>query len=160
MAIDMFLKVDGVSGETKDAKHAGCVDALSFNWGANQPGNMHIGGGGGAGKVTFNDLNVQAYIDKATPTIMQFCASGKHVSAVTLTICKAGGNPVEYTQIELQDVIVTGTDFNGAGSADRILVNYRFQAAKVKLHYWEQTSQGGKGPETQSGWDIKANRTM
>jgi len=56
MAIDMFLKVEGVTGESKDANHASWIDVLSFNWGAAQPGNMAVGGGGGAGKVNFQDL--------------------------------------------------------------------------------------------------------
>ncbi|EPC4310549.1 type VI secretion system tube protein Hcp, partial [Cronobacter sakazakii] len=51
MAIDMFLKVEGVTGESKDANHSSWIDVLSFNWGAAQPGNMAVGGGGGAGKV-------------------------------------------------------------------------------------------------------------
>ncbi|AGB84016.1 hemolysin-coregulated protein (uncharacterized) [Serratia sp. FGI94] len=160
MAVDMFLKVDGVSGESKDAGHSGCTDVQSFNWGANQPGNMHVGGGGGAGKVTFKDLNVHAFIDKATPAIIGYCASGKHVSSVTLTVCKAGGQQIEYAKVELKDVLVTGVDVSGAGSADGIPVNYSFQAAQVKIHYWEQTEKGGKGAEIQSGWNIKTNKLM
>ncbi|EKP4478785.1 type VI secretion system tube protein Hcp, partial [Cronobacter dublinensis] len=69
MAIDMFLKVEGVTGESKDANHSNWIDVLSFNWGAAQPGNMSVGGGGGAGKVNFQDLAVQAIVDKGTPAI-------------------------------------------------------------------------------------------
>lgn len=160
MAIDMFLKVDGVTGESKDANHKNWVDALSFNWAASQPGNMSVGGGGGAGKVQFRDLNVQAVIDKATPAIMKYCASGKHVAKVELSICKAGGNQVEYTRVVLEDVLVSATEFNGVGNTDAILVNYYFQPAKVNLHYWEQADKGNKGAESKSGWDIKQNKEI
>ena len=45
----MFMKVDGVTGESKDSNHTGWTDITSFSWGASQPGNMSVGGGGGAG---------------------------------------------------------------------------------------------------------------
>lgn len=96
MAIDMFLKVEGVTGESKDSNHTGWTDITSFSWGASQPGNMSVGGGGGAGKVNFNDLHVNALIDKSTTAILKHCASGKHLTKVELSVCKAGGQQVEY----------------------------------------------------------------
>lgn len=155
----MFLKVAGVTGESKDSKHTGSIDTLSFSWGASQPGNMAVGGGGGSGKVSFKDLNVIAYIDKATPTIIGFCANGKHINSVTLTVCKAGGSQIEYAQIELTEVLVTNVDINGAGNANGLPVSYSFQAAQIKVHYWEQSDKGGRGAEVQTGWDIKANKS-
>lgn len=99
MAIDMFLKVEGVTGESKDSNHTGWTDITSFSSGASQPGNMSVGGGGGAGKVNFNDLHVNALIDKSTTAILKHCASGKHLTKVELSVCKAGGQQVEYTRI-------------------------------------------------------------
>lgn len=160
MAIDMFLKVDGVTGESKDANHNNWIDVLSFNWGASQPGNMAVGGGGGAGKVNFHDLTVQSLVDKGTPAILKFCASGKHVTKVELSVCKAGGQQVEYARVVLEDVLVTRTEFTGVGHTDALLVNYHFQASKVNFHYWEQSSQGTKAAETKSGWDIKQNKEI
>ena len=49
MAIDMFMKVEGINGEAKDANHKDWTDIESFDWGAEQPGSMTTGGGGGAG---------------------------------------------------------------------------------------------------------------
>lgn len=160
MAIDSFLKVDGVTGESNDSNHKNWTDILSFNWGATQSGNMAVGGGGGTGEVNFKDLEVQALIDKSTPAILKFRSSGKHVTKVELSICKAGGTQVEYTRIVLEDVLVSMADFTGVGHTDNILVKYRFQASKVNLHYWEQSASGTKGAETKAGWDIKQNKEI
>ncbi|MDE1189175.1 type VI secretion system tube protein Hcp [Erwiniaceae bacterium L1_54_6] len=160
MAIDTFLKVEGVTGESNDSNHKNWTDVLSFTWGASQQGNMAVGGGGGSGKVNYRDLQIQALIDKSTPSILKFCSSGKHVNKVEISICKAGGSQVEYSRIVLEEVLVTLVEFAGVGHTDTIVVNYRFQAAKVTLHYWEQTEQGTKGAETQSGWDIKQNKEI
>ncbi|MEN4608511.1 Hcp family type VI secretion system effector [Pantoea agglomerans] len=158
MAIDMFMKVDGVTGESKDSNHSGWTDITSFSWGASQPGNMSVGGGGGAGKVNFEDLHVEALIDKSVTALLKNCASGKHLAKVELSICKAGGTQVEYARITLEDVLVTTVKYNGADNGDLVGMSYSFQSSKVKQQYWEQSSSGGKGAESSAGWNIKENR--
>lgn len=160
MAIDMFLKVEGVKGESKDAGHKDWTDITSFSWGASQPGNMATGGGGGAGKVNFTDLRVEAAIDKATTVMLKHCASGKHLSKIEVSVCKAGGQQVEYTRIILEDVLVTNVNYTGADDSDLLKVSYSFQAAKVSQKYWEQSASGGKGAESSSGWNIKENKEI
>ena len=114
MAVDMFMKIDGANGESKDANHKNWSDIISFSWGATQPGNMASGGGLGAGKASFNDLHVVARIDKAAPAVMKHCASGKHLSKIELSVCKAGGQQVEYTKITLEDVLVSSVQLSAA----------------------------------------------
>lgn len=159
MAIAIFLKVDGADGESKNSKHQNWIDLESFHWGANQPSTMHVGGGGGAGKVTFHDLTAVAPIDKAYPAMLVKCASGEHISKCEIAGAKAGGDEVEYFKITLEDVLVTNVDVSGARGAE-VMVNYSFQAAKVKSEYSVQTEKGGKGATSQFGWDIKQNKKM
>jgi len=98
VSVDMFMKIEGANGESKDSNHKDWTDIQSFSWGASQPGSMSSGGGGGQGKANFNDLHVVARIDKAAPAVMKHCASGKHLGKVELSVCKAGGEQVEYTK--------------------------------------------------------------
>ena len=160
MAVDMFMKIDGANGESKDGNHKNWTDIVSFSWGATQPGTMASGGGLGAGKASFNDLHVVARIDKAAPAVMKHCASGKHLSRIELSVCKAGGQQVEYTKITLEDVLVSSVQLSGELNSESVVVNFAFQAAKVKQQYWEQTEQGGKGAESLVAWDIKQNREV
>ena len=156
MAVDMFLQVDGVKGESADANHSGFIDIQSISWGASQAASIS-GGGAGAGKVSFSDLTITAAMDAATPTLLKFCASGKHISKIKVSICKAGGTQVEFSTVVLSDVLVTGTQFVGTSGGETMSVNYSFQAAKVEHHYWLQGKDGSKGAETQMGWDVKQN---
>lgn len=158
MSVDMFMKVEGASGESQDANHKGWTNISSMTWGATQPHSMASGGGAGAGKVTFHDLNIVASIDKAYPAVLKHCATGKHLGQVEISLCKAGGTQIEFGKITLTDVLVTNVTVSGANAADAVIVNYSFQATKVKSQYWEQTNQGGKGAESQMGFDIKANK--
>ena len=159
MAIDMFMKVEGVNGESKDSNHKDWTNIESFDWGAEQPGSMTSGGGGGAGKVNFNVLTVVAAIDKAAPTILKNCATGQHLSKVEISVCKAGGEQIEYSRTTLEDVLVTGVKFIGVQDNDALKMRYSFQAAKVKNQYWEQTDKGSKGAEVQMAFNIKENKS-
>jgi type VI protein secretion system component Hcp len=37
MAVDLFLKIDGIQGESTDASHADEIDIFSYTWGESQP---------------------------------------------------------------------------------------------------------------------------
>ena len=160
MAVAMYLKIEGVSGESKDAQHKEWTDIQSFSWGVTQPGSMSVGGGGGTGKASFNDLYVVARIDRSAPAVLKHCATGKHLGKAELSICKAGGEQIEYSRITLEDVLVTSVQYKGEQDGDAMMVSYAFQAAKVKQQYWEQTDKGGKGAESVVGYDIKQNKAI
>ncbi|THJ33276.1 type VI secretion system tube protein Hcp [Lampropedia aestuarii] len=56
---DFFIKIDGISGESKDSKHAGWIDVLSFSYGVSQSSSSFTGGGAGVGKANFDATVVQ-----------------------------------------------------------------------------------------------------
>ena len=78
MAVDMYLKIDGVAGESTDSKHKSEIDVLSFSWGATQSASGAFGGGSGAGKVNILDLGITKRMDKSTPVLLAHCCTGKH----------------------------------------------------------------------------------
>ena len=106
MALDIFLKLDGIKGEAQDHKYKDEIDVLSWSWGASQSGTTHGGSGSGAGKVSIQDLSITKYLDKSSPTLFQHCANGKHIKKGTLILRKAGEKPLEYLTIEFEDIIV------------------------------------------------------
>ena len=90
MAVDVFLKLGTIAGESTDDKHKGEIDVLSWSWGINQSGTMAPGGGGGAGKASFHDLSFMHSFDKASPAIMKACATGEHIPEATLIVAQGG----------------------------------------------------------------------
>lgn len=158
--MDMFLRIDGIQGESQNDKHKGWVDIESYSWGAVQSTNLALGSGGGVGKVQYKDLTVTANLDKATPAISHFLSSGKHIPKVELSLCKAGGQQMEYYRITLENAMLTHVMHNAFHNSDSPKISYQFQAEQVKQSYWEQTTSGGKGAETQSGWNIKQNKAV
>ncbi|MBX6362563.1 MAG: type VI secretion system tube protein Hcp [Gemmatimonadetes bacterium] len=157
MAMDMFLKLGDIAGESKDSVHGGEIDVLAWSWGASNSGSAHVGGGAGAGKVNVQDLSITKYVDKATPDIILATCNGKHIPEAKLTVRKAGENPLEYLVITMTEVLVSAYSTGGSGGEDRLTENVTLNFAKVKVDYKEQTATGGVGATPSMGWDIAAN---
>jgi type VI secretion system secreted protein Hcp len=156
MAGDIFLKLDGIDGESVDAKHTKEIDIDSWSWGMTQTGSTHIGGGSGTAKVSVQDLSFTKRIDKSSPNLAKYCSDGKHIKKGVLIQRKAGGNsPVEFLKIELEDIIVSSYQTGSSGEipTDSFSLNF----AKYKFVYAEQKADGSKGPETEVAWHIAKN---
>ena len=108
MAVDMFLKLGDIKGESLAAGHTEEIEVLSWSWGCSQTGTTHSGTGGGTGTASVQDLTISKYVDKSSPTIVQACCQGMHMPEAVLTLRKAGGNePVEYLKITLKEVLIS-----------------------------------------------------
>src|SRR6187455_3053794 len=133
MAVDIFLQLEGIKGESKDAKHKDQIDVLSWSWGMSQSGTAHMGGGAGAGKVSVQDLNFTHYIDKSSPILMLHCCNGKHIKKAKLFVRKAGEEPLEYPTVEMEDLPVSQRSAGGSHGEDRLTENVTLNLAKVKV---------------------------
>ena len=70
MAVDYFLKLDGIEGESTDNKHAKEIDVEAWSWGESQTGSgVPGGGGGGAGKVSMQDFHFVIKHNSASPSL-------------------------------------------------------------------------------------------
>lgn len=158
MAVDMFIKISDVKGESRTR----LMPRKSTCWhGAGacpSPGRCTYGGGG-AGKVNVQDLSFTKYIDKSTPNLMMACSSGKHYPQAKLTIRKAGGeNQVEYLIITLKEVLVSSVSTGGSGGEDRLTENVTLNFAQVQVDYQPQKADGAKdGGPVKYGWNIRQN---
>ena len=157
MAVDIFLKLEGIKGEAQDGKFKDEIDVLSWSWGMNQSGTTHMGSGSGAGKVSVQDISLTKYIDKASPILAQHCSNGKHIAKGTLIVRKAGENPLEYVTIDLKDIIVSSVALGGTASDDRLHETIALNFREFEYKYTTQTAKGSAGPQTEVKWDIAKN---
>jgi type VI secretion system secreted protein Hcp len=158
MAIDYFLRIDGVSGESVDSKHKGEIDVESWSWGEATPPPPGGGGGHGAGKVQMQDLHFTTKVSKASPVLMLACASGKHFKSAILTARKAGKEQQEFLTLSLSDVLVSAYQTGGAGGeivpGDSISLNF----SKIQMDYRPQRPDGSLDKSIKAGWDVKQNK--
>jgi len=158
MAVDMFLKLDGIKGESADHKHKDEIHIESFSFGLAQTGTGHTGGGGGAGKVAVQDITVSKYVDKSSPHLLLHCANGTHIKEGNLYVRKAGGTePVEYLKIKMVDVLISSVQ-ESSGGGDLLMESVSLNFKKFHVEYQEQDEKGKpKGSPIPMGWDIAAN---
>ena len=157
MAVDMFLKLDTIKGESKDSKHKGEIDVLAWSWGMSNSGSASTGGGAGAGKVNVQDISITKYVDLSTTSIHNAVCVGKHLPEVTLVVRKAGEKPLEYLTITMKEVFITSVSSGGSGGEDRLTENITLNFAKFKTQYKEQSDTGSAGASPDFSFDIAGN---
>jgi type VI secretion system secreted protein Hcp len=145
MAVDMFIKIGDLKGESRDKVHVGKIDVLAWSWGVSNSGSAHNGGGAGSGKANVQDLSFTKPIDKCSPSLLLACCKGTHYTDATLIVRKAGGTPLEYLKITLSEVLVSNVSTGGNGGEDRLTENVTLNFAKVKVDYVEQKANGTEG---------------
>jgi type VI secretion system secreted protein Hcp len=77
---------------------------------------------------------------------------------VVLTTRKAGGHPLEYMKITMNDVIVTLVHPISTQSDERLREQVGLSFSKVRQEYLIQNAQGGSGGTVTASFDIKANK--
>ena len=159
-AVDFFLKVDGIEGESTDAKHKNEIDVQSWSWGETQSGTHAGGGGGGAGKVSMQDFHFTMTVNKATPKLMLACATGEHIAKAVLTCRKAGGEQQEYMIVTFTNLLVSSYQTGGSQGdlvpVDQISLNF----SKIEVEYKPQTEKGALGGPVKVGYDLKLNKKV
>lgn len=159
MAVDIFLTLQDIKGETQDSvfQEDGGMDVLAWSWNGSQSGTTHMGSGSGSGKANFGDLSITKYIDSASTALLQYMTLGKHIPEGTLTVRKAGGEQHDYIIFVMTDIIVTSVSTGGSGGEDRLTENVTLNFAEFSYQYNEQNVEGEVEEGTPFGYDIAGN---
>ena len=157
MAVDMFMKIATITGESTDKAHANEIDVLAWSWGISNSGTTHQGGGGGSGKANVQDLSFTKYVDSSSNALLLACCNGEHQEEAVFVVRKAGKEPLEYVKLTLNEVIVSSISTGGSGGEDRLTENITLNFAKFKFEYVPQKKDGTGDAAKIAGWDIPAN---
>ena len=160
MAVDMYLKIETIDGETTDKEMVAvkAIDLLAWSWGVSNSGTTHMGGGGGSGKANFQDISVTKYIDAGSHALLGACATGEHFLKAVLTVRKAGKTQQPYVTITMEEVMIVAVSTGGSGGEDRLTENVTLNFAKVKFEYFQQDDKGVVSKTAKAmTYDIAAN---
>ncbi|URI08888.1 type VI secretion system tube protein Hcp [Aquincola tertiaricarbonis] len=158
MAVDMFIQIGDIKGESTDKTNAEMIDVLAWSWGMSNSGTTHMGGGGGSGKANVQDLSFTKYIDSSSNALLKSVCEGTHHPKAKLIVRKAGGKPLDYVVLELEEVLVTSVSTGGSGGEDRLTENVSLNFAKFTYKYQPQDEKGAKKGGTKDyAYDIAGN---
>jgi len=155
MAIDMYLTLDGISGESQRMGHEGEIDVLGWSFSGSNPSSIGIGGGGGSGKVTLGEITIQKYLDASSAEIFQALCKGTHFPTGKLVAYKGGGDALPYLTMDFEEVYPTSQSMGGSGGEDRFTEMVSFSFGKIVVTYTEQGAAGTAAGDHVGQWDVR-----
>jgi len=153
MAVDIFLKVDGVNGEATDVNHKDEIEVVSWSWGVELP---PPGGGSGAGRPRVSELALVKHVDKASPSLFRHCLKGTHFPAVVLAQRRSGAGNVSFLTITLNEVFVMRVGDASDGGKPTESVSFAF--SKVTYTYTPLKPDGQPDAPVTLKWNVGTNQ--
>jgi type VI secretion system secreted protein Hcp len=131
-AVDMFLAIDGVQGESTAKGHENEIDVLAWSWGTSS----------NSRQVCVQDVSVTKFVDQASPTLLMNQVEGVVYPSATLVVRKAGESPLEYIILEFRNLNVSSLSTGGSGGEDRLTENVTLNFGEVVYKYTPQKEDG------------------
>lgn len=163
MAIDAYLQIEGIKGESQDDKHRDWIEVTGVHWSVSQPRSSTASTSGGhtAGRADITDILFSKLADLSSPLLFQTSAMGKTIPKAKFEVFRADGNGtrVKYFEIQLENVVISQVtpSITGGGIMTES-VSLKF--SKIKLQYTQQKVGGGIAGNTSGGWDLAKNMVV
>lgn len=141
-AVDMFLKVDGIKGESADIRHRDEIDVLSWSWGVAAREEARAGKRG-----CVRDISLTKLVDKATPPLVGAAALGTLIPRAVLTVRKLTAAPsgLEFLVVEMNQVLVTSVQQAASSGSDQVFEQFTLKAETILVTYRPQNADGTGG---------------
>ncbi|UGQ47312.1 Hcp family type VI secretion system effector [Massilia endophytica] len=164
MAIDVYLQIEGIKGESQDEKHKDWIEVTGVHWGIHQPRSATASTAGGhtAERVEMSDLSFSKLADLSSPILAQTCAAGRTIPRARLEFFRADGNGVrvKYFVVELDNVLIGMVKPHLGGDQSYLCETVNLKYSRVRWTYTQQRIGGGMGGSTVGGWDLAANKIV
>ena len=145
-----YLKIPEIKG---DALHKEYRDQIAIStFMLHQSQSKDVTSGESKSSVSIQDIELVAPGSSASPLLMQYSATGKHIKSVKLTVLSSDAQKVIMT-IELTDVIISSYSASAAGSGhpiDHFTLNFR----KIEFRYTGPKPDGSPGKNTSGEYDL------
>lgn len=161
IAIDVYLNIESIKGESTDSKHLGWIECESVSWAISQPrsATSSTSGGHTAKRAELSEITFIKLADLTSPILAQTCAAGKTIPKAQFEFMRADGQGerIKYYEVELENVLIGHVA--PSVTAGRIMTEtISLKFSKVKWRYTQQKISGGGGGNTSGGWDAATNR--
>jgi type VI secretion system secreted protein Hcp len=153
----LFIKFDGVDGETNDKDHKGWSDILSFSWGVHRAGAGATGQTRRRGVATVEDVLITKEYDKSSPKLAEAVCTGKVFPKVEIhDTTTYAENRSTYLKYELKNVLVTSHNVSGTTGGDAVpteTMSLNFE--EIKQTYVEYDAKGSKKGNVEMSWKVE-----
>ena len=160
-AVDYFLKIDGIDGESLQKGHEKEIEIMSFSWGESNAGSFSGNLGGGSGKVSMQDFHFTVPVNKASPKLFLACATGEHIKSAVLVCRKAGKEQQEFLKWKFSDLLISSYQTGGSSDGGVLPIDQvSFNFSKIEVSYAPQKQDGSLDAALPAGYDLKAGQKV
>jgi len=163
MAVDAYLQIEGIKGESQDSSHRDWIECQHVHFGVDQPRSpvTSTSGGHTSARADFDDIMISKLADLSTPLLLQHCAMGKTIPKAKFEFFRADGNGerVKYFEMALEHVLI-GSIKPALTATGGMQEHLQLKFGKVTWKYTAQKISGGAGGSTAGGWDLSANKVV
>jgi type VI secretion system secreted protein Hcp len=156
MAVDYFLELEGIQGESQDEKFKNQIQLLSWSWGASNISSVSGTGGSGAGKVDVSDFSCMTNFDKATPKFFKAITKGTHITKGVLSAVKSGANGKPYLKVNFAEVFVTGLQMSASSEIPSVSLSFTYN--EIGIDYSVQNEKGILASTGEIKFNVKQNK--
>jgi len=161
--MDGFIKIKDIDGESTDSQHVGWIEVQSYQFGVtNATAPASAVGGGTTQRAEFESIRITKSLDKSSPKLMLFCASGKHVESVNIEFSIVTGETrVKVFEVKLTDVVMSA--FERGGNRGSGLPTESFALAYgtlMEIYYPRNNTTGAPAGSVPAGWDVAKNKPL
>lgn len=157
MAVDYFLKMAPIVGESQAKNHVDEIQVLSWSWGGTQTSTVHGTSGSGAGKVSLSDLNIMIEFDKSSPKLLSGLTAGTHYAAATLSAVKAGAANANFMTLALTEVFISSMQLSASSDVPSVSISLTYKS--FQYDYYIQAKDGTVTNAGTSTYDVTTNET-
>lgn len=142
-AVDMFLKIEGIEGDSQDSLRPKNIDILAWSWGTSSA----IKGKGGV-SCNIQDVSITKFVDSSSPALLMGQLDGTVYATGQLVVRRnvGSGKPIEYIVIDFNGIRITSLSTGGSGGEDRLTENVSFNFINATYTYTPQTENSAGTP--------------
>ncbi len=158
----VFLRIQGIEGESTDPDHQGWIDVASFTYGLSRPADDPTAIGGPQEPANHQGLSLVKGADRATGLLYMHCNSGRPIEEVVLEVTRTTEHGISVQEYRLQNVVVTSIQTSGGTrSGTRATENVTMHYGSVEWTYVRLDPVSGSViSEVTMQWDLTGAGTQ
>lgn len=157
MAVDYYLQLANVPGESVATNNSGQIQVQSWSWGGTNTSTVGATTGSGAGRVSLSDLNMTIEFDKSAPKLLNGLTAGTHYATATLTAVKAGAGNSPYMTLALTELFISSLQLGAGGEVPSVSLSMTYKS--YTFTYYIQAADGTVSTGGTTSYDTTTHVT-
>lgn len=164
MSVDIFIKIDGVDGESTDKEHVGWVEIQNISTGITLPFSNSsysaTGGGGNTGRADFDYITFSKFMDKSSVKMQEICGTGETQPKAEIHFCQAGDGKKKHTYMTyiIEKVVIANYSVSASKhDVDRPMESISLAYGIVDMKYTPLKDDGAKDADVTFKYSLIDN---